>query len=113
MRFGGKLTKYKRCFYEFANKYVIQTLTRKVLSQARFITIIISGISNYLIVNIYLNIQVIFKEEQKGVKQVLLLEDGTKFITISMKVTPNDVETVVNAAIVARTIPGKLFTTPL
>lgn len=49
----------------------------------------------------------VFKEEQKGVKQVLLLEDGTKFITISMKITPNDVETVVNAAIVARTIPGK------
>lgn len=51
--------------------------------------------------------QVIFKEEQKGVKQVLLLEDGTKFITISMQGSADNVDNVAVANIVARTIPGK------
>ncbi|XP_052753046.1 NACHT and WD repeat domain-containing protein 2 [Galleria mellonella] len=56
--------------------------------------------------------QVIFKEEQKGVKQVLLLEDGTKFITISMQVSADNVENVAIAQIVARTIPDgdKIYT---
>ncbi|XP_053618962.1 NACHT and WD repeat domain-containing protein 2 [Plodia interpunctella] len=56
--------------------------------------------------------QVIFKEEQKGVKQVLLLEDGTKFITISMKSAADNVDSVAIAAIVARTIPDgeKIYT---
>nr|XP_049705722.1 NACHT and WD repeat domain-containing protein 2 [Helicoverpa armigera] len=50
--------------------------------------------------------QAIFKEEQKGIKQVLLLEDGTKFITISMQATGNDsVDNIGMAHIVARTIP--------
>ncbi|KAJ0171169.1 hypothetical protein K1T71_013368 [Dendrolimus kikuchii] len=49
--------------------------------------------------------QALFKEEQKGIKQVLLLEDGTKFITISMQVTPDNVDNVAIAIIVARTIP--------
>lgn len=50
--------------------------------------------------------QGIFKEEQKGVKQVLLLEDGTKFITISMQVPADNMDNVAVAHIVARTIPG-------
>ncbi|CAH2243694.1 jg8754 [Pararge aegeria aegeria] len=49
--------------------------------------------------------QVIFKEEQKGVKQLLLLEDGTKLITISMVVSAANVDNVAIAHIVARTIP--------
>ncbi|XP_004923513.1 NACHT and WD repeat domain-containing protein 2 [Bombyx mori] len=49
--------------------------------------------------------QGIFKEEQKGVKQVLLLEDGTKFITISMQVPADNTDNVAVAYIVARTIP--------
>lgn len=53
-----------------------------------------------------------FKEEQKGVKQVLLLEDGTKFITISMVVSTDNVDNVAVAHIVARTIPGKFKPSP-
>lgn len=48
----------------------------------------------------------IYKEEQKGVKQVLLLEDGTKFITISMQGSAN-VDNISMANIIARTIPGQ------
>lgn len=50
-------------------------------------------------------LQVVYKEEQKGVKQVLLLEDGTKFITISMQAGSANVDNI--ASIIARTIPGK------
>ncbi|KAI5640011.1 NACHT and WD repeat domain-containing protein 2 [Phthorimaea operculella] len=50
--------------------------------------------------------QVIFKEEQKGVKQVVLLEDGTKFLTVSLKVPPEtSTDNLGVATIVARTIP--------
>lgn len=49
----------------------------------------------------------IFKEEQKGVKQLLLLEEGTKFITISMKGSNDNVDSIIVAHIVARTVPGK------
>ncbi|CAG4962206.1 unnamed protein product [Colias eurytheme] len=56
--------------------------------------------------------QVVFKEEQKGVKQLLLLEDGTKLLTISMKVPTDNVDNVAIAHIVARTIPDgeKIYT---
>lgn len=47
-----------------------------------------------------------FKEEQKGVKQLLLLEDGTKLITISMVVSTDNIDNMAIAHIVARTIPG-------
>ncbi|KAL4712468.1 hypothetical protein ACJJTC_007484 [Scirpophaga incertulas] len=49
--------------------------------------------------------QVIFKEEQKGVKQLIMLEEGAKFVTISIAATLDNVENVVNATIIARTIP--------
>ncbi|CAG5058300.1 unnamed protein product [Parnassius apollo] len=56
--------------------------------------------------------QIVFKEEQKGVKQVLLLEDGTKFITISMQVPIDNNDNLAVAIIVARTIPDgeKIYT---
>ncbi|XP_022837099.1 NACHT and WD repeat domain-containing protein 2 [Spodoptera litura] len=47
----------------------------------------------------------IHKDEQKGIKQVLLLEDGTKFITISMQASTDNVDNVAMANIIARTIP--------
>ncbi|XP_075987082.1 NACHT and WD repeat domain-containing protein 2 [Anticarsia gemmatalis] len=49
--------------------------------------------------------QALFKEEQKGIKQLLLLEDGTKFITISTLVSSASVDSVGVANIIARTIP--------
>ncbi|XP_026317171.1 NACHT and WD repeat domain-containing protein 2 [Hyposmocoma kahamanoa] len=49
--------------------------------------------------------QVIYKEEQKGVKQLLLLEEGTKFITISMQGSNDNVDSITVAHIVARTVP--------
>ncbi|KAH9643947.1 hypothetical protein HF086_016497 [Spodoptera exigua] len=49
--------------------------------------------------------QVIYKDEQKGIKQVLLLEDGTKFITISMQASTDNVDNIAMANIIARTIP--------
>ncbi|CAH0599180.1 unnamed protein product [Chrysodeixis includens] len=56
--------------------------------------------------------QALFKEEQKVIKQVLLLEDGTKFITISTQPSPDNVENIAMAHIVARTIPEgeKIYT---
>ncbi|CAK1595571.1 unnamed protein product [Parnassius mnemosyne] len=56
--------------------------------------------------------QVVFKEEQKGVKQVLLLEDGAKFITISMQVPIDNNDNLAMAVIIARTIPDgeKIYT---
>ncbi|XP_013168603.1 PREDICTED: NACHT and WD repeat domain-containing protein 2 [Papilio xuthus] len=57
--------------------------------------------------------QVIFKEEQKGVKQVLLLDDGTKFITISMQVSTDNIDNMAVAVIIARSIPDgeRIYTT--
>ncbi|XP_048000249.1 NACHT and WD repeat domain-containing protein 2-like [Leguminivora glycinivorella] len=49
--------------------------------------------------------QVVFKEEQKGVKQVLFLEDGAKFVTISVELATDNMDNVAVANIVARTIP--------
>lgn len=49
----------------------------------------------------------IYKDEQKGVKQLLLLEEGTKFITISMQGSNDNVDSITVAHIVARTVPGK------
>ncbi|CAB3255055.1 unnamed protein product [Arctia plantaginis] len=56
--------------------------------------------------------QAVFKEEQKGIKQVLLLEDGTKFITISTLVSTANVDCIGVANIIARTIPDgeKIYT---
>ncbi|VVD06011.1 unnamed protein product, partial [Leptidea sinapis] len=50
--------------------------------------------------------QVLFKEEQKGIKQLLLLEDGTKLITISMHVPTDNVDNMATAHIIARMVPG-------
>ncbi|KAG7296838.1 hypothetical protein JYU34_019694 [Plutella xylostella] len=47
----------------------------------------------------------IFKEEQKGIKQIILVEDGTKFVTISMEIITENVENITVAKMVARTIP--------
>ncbi|GBP66180.1 NACHT and WD repeat domain-containing protein 2 [Eumeta japonica] len=49
--------------------------------------------------------QVLFKEEQKGIRQILLLEDGAKFITISMELMPDSTENLAMANLIARTIP--------
>ncbi|XP_050685594.1 NACHT and WD repeat domain-containing protein 2 [Leptidea sinapis] len=49
--------------------------------------------------------QVLFKEEQKGIKQLLLLEDGTKLITISMHVPTDNVDNMATAHIIARMVP--------
>lgn len=49
----------------------------------------------------------IFKEEQKGVKQLSLLEEGTKFVTISMRGSNDSADSITVAHIVARTVPGK------
>ncbi|XP_063370018.1 NACHT and WD repeat domain-containing protein 2 [Cydia amplana] len=49
--------------------------------------------------------QVVFKEEQKGVKQVLFLEDGAKFVTISVDLASDNMDNVAVANIIARTIP--------
>ena len=50
--------------------------------------------------------QVLFKEEQPGVKQIILLDNGQRFVAIS-KPEPAGEVTRVNACIVTRTIPGK------
>ena len=75
---------------------------------ARYIVSAESG--NILIWN-RLTEQVLFKEEQPGVKQVTLLDNGQRFVAISKPEPPaGSAEVIrVNASIITRTIPGKLL----
>jgi hypothetical protein len=51
--------------------------------------------------------QVLFKEEQPGVKQITLLDGGQRFLAISRPADSGADVTRINATIVTRTIPGK------
>lgn len=52
--------------------------------------------------------QVLFKEEQTSVKQLMLIENSSKFIAISRPNNPIGVENVrTTATLVMRSIPGK------
>lgn len=52
--------------------------------------------------------QVLFKEEQKNVKQLTLIENSSKFIAVSRPNNPTGVENVRTTAIlVIRSIPGR------
>ena len=55
--------------------------------------------------------QVLFKEEQSDVKQLMLIHDGSKFATVSRPSNPQGVESIKTTAIfIMRSIPGKLKT---
>lgn len=51
--------------------------------------------------------QLLFKEEQPGVKQITLLDNGQRFLAISKPPDGGAEVTRINATIVTRTIPGK------
>lgn len=52
--------------------------------------------------------QVLFKEEQKNVKQLTLIENSSKFMAISRPNNPMGVENVrTTATLVMRSIPGR------
>jgi len=53
--------------------------------------------------------QVLFKEEQPGVKQITLLDNGQRFMAISRRPDSGAEVTRINTTIVTRTIPGKLL----
>jgi hypothetical protein len=53
--------------------------------------------------------QVLFKEEQPGVRQITLLDGSQRFLAISRPSDSGADVTRINATIVTRTIPGKLL----
>lgn len=54
--------------------------------------------------------QVLFKEEQSNVKQLTIIENSSKFITISRPNNPAGEESVrTTATLVVRSIPGKYW----
>jgi hypothetical protein len=53
--------------------------------------------------------RVLFKEEQPGVKQIMLLDGGQRFLAISRPPDSGADVTRINATIATRTIPGKLL----
>lgn len=54
--------------------------------------------------------QVLFKEEQQHVRQLMLVENSSKFIAVSRPKNPAGVENMkTTATLFMRTIPGKLI----
>jgi hypothetical protein len=70
---------------------------------------IVSAESGNILIWNRLTEQVLFKEEQPGVKQITLLDNGQRFMAISRRPDSGADVTRINAAIVTRTIPGKLL----
>jgi hypothetical protein len=70
---------------------------------------IVSAESGNILIWNRLTEQVLFKEEQPGVKQITLLDDGQRFMAISRRPDNGADLTRINATIVTRTIPGKLL----
>ena len=70
---------------------------------------IVSAESGNILIWNRLTEQVLFKEEQPGVKQITLLDDGQRFMAISRRPDAGADVTRINATIVTRTIPGKLL----
>lgn len=55
---------------------------------------------------------VVFKEEQPGIKQITLIEDGTKVLSISKPTNPTGTDVVrTTATVCVREIPSKLQST--
>ena len=54
--------------------------------------------------------QVLFKAEQVDVRQLNLIQDGTKFFTVSRPSNPTGVESVkTTATLIMRSIPGIIY----
>jgi len=70
---------------------------------------IVSAESGNILIWNRLTEQVLFKEEQPGVKQITLLDNGQRFMAISRRPDTGADVTRINATIVTRTIPGKLL----
>lgn len=69
---------------------------------------IVSAESDNLLIWHRLTEQVIFKEEQQGIKQLTLIEDGTKILSISKPSNPAGQDLVrTNATVCVRAIPGE------
>ena len=73
---------------------------------ATYCRFILSAESGNILVWNRLTEQVLYKEAQPGVKQLILLDNGQRFLAISRPEPVGD-GTRVNASIVMRTIPGK------
>lgn len=73
---------------------------------------IISAESGHILIWHRLTERVIFKEEQPGIRQLTLMEDGSKVLAISKPSNPQGTDLIrTTATATVRTVPGKLDST--